>query len=288
MTCNICPRKCNIDRDKSIGVCGVSNNPKLAKAYLHMWEEPCISGNTGSGTVFFSGCNLRCVYCQNYNISHESYGKEITINRLAEIFRTLEEKGANNINLVSPSHYTMAIKQALDIYRPNIPIVYNSSGYDSVEQLEMLKDYIDVYLVDFKYWDQKLSDRLSKAPNYRDVATKAILKMREYQPREEYKNEMLVKGVIIRHLVLPNHTDDSIEILRWIKKNIDSPMISLMGQYTPMYKASEHEDINRKLKPIEYKIVQKAMHDMELNEGYVQDLSSATDEYTPIFDCEGV
>jgi len=288
MICDICPRKCGVDRDTVNGVCGVGNKPKLAKAYLHKWEEPCISGDAGSGTVFFSGCNLKCVYCQNYNISHEAYGKEITINRLAEIFKNLEEKGAANINLVSPSHYTMAIKQALDIYRPNIPIVYNSSGYDSLEELEILKDYIDVYLVDFKYWDTNLSTRLSKAPNYRDVATKAILKMREYQPKEEYKNEMLVKGVVIRHLVLPNHTDDSIEILRWIKKYINNPLISLMGQYTPMYKAKEHSDINRKLKPIEYKIVEKAMIDLGLTEGYVQELSSATEDYTPIFDCDGV
>ena len=170
MNCNICPRRCNVDRTTSKGFCQMTDNPKVAKAYLHKWEEPIISGENGSGTVFFSGCNLKCVYCQNYDISHEGFGKEITTNRLAQIFKQLEDEGATNINLVSPSHYTMAIKEALDIYKPSIPIVYNSNGYDSVEQLEMLKEYIDVYLVDFKYFDSSLADRLSKAPDYPEVA----------------------------------------------------------------------------------------------------------------------
>ena len=288
MTCNDCPRKCNIDRSRKFGVCGVGYEPKVAKAYLHQWEEPCISGSSGSGTIFFSGCNLKCVYCQNYKISSEGYGKYITHDRLAGIFKELEEKGASNINLVSPTHYVKAIKQALDICKPNIPIVYNSSGYETLESLEILKDYIDIYLVDFKYYDSDLSARLSKAPDYAEVTTQAILKMREYQPKEVYEGEMLKKGVIIRHLILPNHTDDSIEILKWIKGNIQSPCISLMGQYTPMHKAYLHEDINRTLKPIEYKIVSKAMLDMGLNEGYFQELSSASDCYTPVWDCEGV
>ena len=163
MICNGCPRKCNINRSKDVGVCGVGELPKLAKVSIHKWEEPIISGKNGSGTIFFSGCNLKCVYCQNYKISHEHFGKYVTFDRLAEIFKELEEKGASNINLVSPSHYTHAIKQALDIYRPNIPIVYNSSGYDSLESLEELKDYIDIYLVDFKYFDENLAKRLSKA-----------------------------------------------------------------------------------------------------------------------------
>lgn len=288
MLCSACPRKCFVDRTVSTGVCGVAEQPRIAKAYLHKWEEPILTGGNGSGTVFFSGCNLKCQYCQNYQVSHEGYGKYITYERLAEIFRELEENGASNINLVSPSHYTNAIKKALDIYRPNIPIVYNSSGYDSLESLEILKDYIDIYLVDFKYWDNELAKRLSKAPDYREVAMASIKKMRELQPKEVFENGNLKKGVIIRHLVLPNHTDDSINILNWIKENISNPFVSLMGQYTPMYKAKDIPDISRPLKPIEYKIVVEKMVNLGLTNGYTQELSSASDCYTPIFDLQGV
>ena len=288
MNCRICPRQCNIDRERVLGTCGVARQPKIAKAYLHAWEEPCISAIKGSGTVFFSGCNLKCVYCQNYEISHKAYGKYITHEKLAQIFKDLEEKGATNINLVSPTHYVEAIRKALDIYRPNIPIVYNSGGYDSLECLEVLKDYIDIYLVDFKYYDSDLSARLSKAPDYAEVAKVAIAKMREYVPINIYEGEVLKKGVIIRHMVLPNHTDDSIKVLKWIKENIDNPCVSLMGQYTPMYQADRHEDISRKLKPIEYKLVAKAMLDMGLDDGYFQELTSATEAYTPAWDLAGV
>lgn len=289
MICNGCPRKCNVDRSKDVGVCGVGDLPKLAKVSIHKWEEPIISGKNGSGTIFFSGCNLKCVYCQNYKISHEHYGKYVTFDRLAEIFKELEERGASNINLVSPSHYTHAIKRALEIYRPKIPVVYNSSGYDSLESLEELKDYIDIYLVDFKYFDQELAKRLSKAPDYPDVAQSVIKKMREYQPREEFGSDgMLKKGVIIRHLVLPNHTDDSIKILDWIKENIASPFVSLMSQYTPMHKAILHQDINRKLKPIEYKVVEEHLVKIGLTTGFAQELDSASDCYVPVFDEEGV
>lgn len=288
MICNNCPRKCNVDRSKTTGVCAVGELPRVAKAYLHKWEEPIISGANGSGTVFFSGCNLKCIYCQNYKISHENFGKYITYEKLAEIFKELEAKGATNINLVSPSHYTHAIKKALDIYRPNIPIVYNSSGYDDLQSLEVLKDYIDIYLVDFKYFDNNLASRLSKAPNYPEVAKSVILKMREYQPEEIFENDTLKKGVVIRHLVLPEHIDDSINILKWIKENINNPFVSLMGQYTPMYKAGDHSDISRKLKPIEYKIVEQTMVNLGLTTGYSQELSSADDCYTPVFDCEGI
>lgn len=289
MICQICPRRCNIDRAIKVGTCGVGELPRVAKAYLHKWEEPIISGKNGSGTVFFSGCNLKCVYCQNYKISHNTYGKYITYEQLAGIFKDLEHAGASNINLVSPSHYVNAIKKALDIYRPNIPIVYNSSGYDSLEALEILKDYIDIYLVDFKYYDSSLAAKLSKAPNYPEVAKSAILKMREYVSTEVFDDDgMMKKGVVIRHLVLPNHTDDSIKILEWIKENISNPFVSLMSQYTPMHNAKMFEDINRPLKPLEYKVVEQAMVNMGLTTGFAQELSSANDCYTPVFDCEGV
>lgn len=288
MLCNLCPRQCNIDRSNKSGVCGVGLQPRLAKVYLHKWEEPCLTGENGSGTVFFSGCNLKCVYCQNYQISSEAFGRDITIERLAEIFKELESLGATNINLVSPSHYAMAIRDALRIYKPKIPIIYNSSGYDKIETLEMLKDYIDIYLVDFKYFNNELAQKLSHAENYSEVAKAAILKMREFQPKEVFEDDILKKGMIIRHLVLPNHTDDSIKILKWISDNINNPLISLMGQYTPMYKACNYSDINRKLKPIEYKIVAKAMLDLGLDNGYFQELDSANECYTPIWDCSGV
>lgn len=289
MICQICPRRCNVDRAIKVGACGVGELPRVAKAYLHKWEEPIISGKNGSGTVFFSGCNLKCVYCQNYKISHNTYGKYITYEQLAGIFKDLEHAGASNINLVSPSHYVNAIKKALDIYRPNIPIVYNSSGYDSLEALEILKDYIDIYLVDFKYYDSSLAAKLSKAPDYPEVAKDAILRMREYVSTEVFDDDgMMKKGVVIRHLVLPNHTDDSIKILEWIKENISNPFVSLMSQYTPMHNAKMFEDINRPLKPLEYKVVEQAMVNMGLTTGFAQELSSANDCYTPVFDCEGV
>lgn len=288
MICNNCPRKCGIDRDNFVGVCGVQNNPKVAKAYLHKWEEPIISAGNGSGTVFFSGCNLKCVYCQNFDISHNAFGKEISINRLAEIFKELEEKGASNINLVSPSHYVLAIKEALAIYRPNIPIVYNSSGYDSLESLEILKDYIDIYLVDFKYFDENLARKYSNAENYPEVAKSVIKKMREYKPSEIIEDGVMKSGVIIRHMVLPSHIDDSKNVLKWIKENVDNPFISLMGQYTPMYRAKEFPEINRKLKPLEYKIVEEYMVKLGLTNGYSQELTSADESFTPIFDLDGV
>ena len=181
--CNLFPRKCNINRNKNVGFCGVSNTVKIARAGLHFWEEPIISGESGSGTIFFSGCNLKCVYCQNYEISKQAFGKEISVERLAEIFKELENKGANNINLVTPSHYVTQIIEALKIYKPKVPIVYNTSGYDSVEEIKMLEGWVDVYLTDLKYYSKELSKKYSSAENYFEVATKAILEMVKQQPK---------------------------------------------------------------------------------------------------------
>ena len=287
-TCNLCPRDCNVDRGVAVGYCGVGSSPRVAKAYLHKWEEPCISVENGSGTIFFSGCNLKCVYCQNYEISSGLKGKDITTKELADIFKKLEELGAENINLVTPSHYARAIKEALDIYRPSIPIVYNSSGYEKIETLDMLKDYVDIFLVDLKYMDSELSSRLSGAKDYPQVATSIIKYIRALQPQNIYNKDKLIKGVIIRHLILPNHIDDSINILHWIKDNIPNPCISLMGQYVPMHRANEHEDISRKLKPIEYKVVCNEAIKLGLLDGYFQDLESADSAYTPVWDLEGI
>ena len=290
MFCNLCPRKCNINRDETSGFCGVGNTIKLVRAGLHFWEEPIISVDEGSGTVFFSGCNLKCVYCQNYDISHEGFGKEITVERLAQIFKELEERGANNINLVTPSHYVNQIVEALKIYRPQIPIVYNTSGYDSVETLKKLEGLVDVYLTDLKYYSSELSKKYSKAENYFEVASKAVLEMVRQQPNNVYNcNGMLTKGVVVRHMVLPGLMTDSYKVLDWILNNLGAEtIVSVMGQYTPYFNVKSYPEINRKLKPIEYKMVLNHFQKIGLKNGYLQSLDSASEEYIPPFNLEGV
>lgn len=286
MNCNLCPRNCNIDRSVNSGYCKV-NNLKVSLATLHFGEEPCISHKNGSGTIFFAGCNLRCVYCQNSEISSEVYGKEITVKRLSEIFFELESKGANNINLVTPSHYVNEIIEALKLYRPKIPIVYNTSSYDKVETIEKLRGYVDIFLADLKYYSSELSLKYSGAKDYFAVASNAIKKMREIIPCDEFDNEgRMKKGIIIRHLVLPNCTTDSIKVLSYIAENLAGTLVSVMGQYTPKYKASQFSEINRPLKPLEYKMVLKCAEKLSL-QGFSQDLSSSG-EYIPNFDLTGV
>lgn len=289
MICDICPRKCNIDRNKTVGFCGMTNTVKLAKADVFMWEEPCISGTKGSGAVFFSGCNLRCCFCQNYQISNQNFGKEISTQRLAQIFKELEEKGVHNINLVSPSHFANQIVDALEIYRPNIPIVYNSNGYESVETIKKLKKYVDIYLVDLKFCSSELSQKYCKASNYFDVATSAIKEMISQKPKVIVQNGIMKQGVIIRHLAMPSQTADSLKILRWIADNAkENCLVSLMCQYTPYFNAKIFPEINRKLKPIEYKIVLTKANELGLTNGYAQDMSSATEDFIPLWDLKGV
>ena len=281
--CNNCPRKCNIDRDSSVGFCGQSNDLKVALHQLHFYEEPCISGTKGSGTIFFSGCNLKCLYCQNYKISQLNKGKIITVEKLVNIMKKLKKMGAHNINFVTPSHFTDKIIEALKIYRPSIPIIYNTSGYDNVDTIKKLKNYIDIYLTDFKYYDSNLSSYLSKAKDYKDVATKAIKQMRKNCPSDEfYENGMMKKGVIIRHLVLPDQTVDSINILKHIKRLFPNTMVSLMSQYTPCYKIVGDKIFDRKLKKLEYTRVVMYAKKLDFN-GYIQDLKSADLKYTPKF-----
>ena len=286
--CELCPRKCGIDRSNNVGFCGVTNTIKIARAGLHYWEEPVISGDKGSGTVFFSGCNLKCVYCQNYQISSQAFGKEITPQRLAEIFKELENKGAHNINLVTPSHYVDGIIDALNIYRPNIPIVYNTNGYDSVETLKKLEGYVDVYLTDLKYFSSEISKKYSAAENYFSVAAQAILEMLRQQPINVIKNNLLKKGVIIRHFVMPGCSGDSVKVLEWIKDNCPNACVSIMGQYTPCYKAELYPEINKKITPLEYKRVISKFNALGLTNGYCQELDSASEEYIPPFNLEGV
>lgn len=285
--CNDCPRRCNADRSKNKGICGVPEVPKVARAGLHFGEEPPISGSNGSGTIFFSGCSLKCVFCQNFNISHEKFGKEITVNRLSEIIKELEAKGANNINLVTPTHYIKAIKDALTIYRPNIPIVYNSSGYDDLSAIE--EDIFDIYLFDLKFYSSEKSKRYAACENYFDIASKAIKRACEIKGAPEFdQNGILKRGVVVRHLVLPQATNDAIRIIEWLNENTPQICFSLMSQYLPMYRAVEFKEINRKITEREYEKVLTALDNLNFTEVYTQSLTSATEEYIPQFDLTGI
>ena len=289
MICKLCPRNCNIDRKIKTGFCGMNENVKLAKADVFMWEEPIISGTKGSGAIFFSGCNLKCCFCQNYQISSGEFGKEIPTKSLANIFKELEYKGVHNINLVSPMHFQKQIIDALKIYRPNLPIIWNSNGYEKVETLKELADIVDIYLVDLKFYDNVLSKKYCKAINYFEEASSAILEMVAQQPKIIIKNGVMKKGVIIRHLVMPNCQDDSKKIFEWISKNVkNNVLISIMSQYTPCYKSFEYNEINRKLKPIEYKLAIKNAQNLGLTNGFMQDFDSANEIYIPIWDLKGV
>lgn len=290
-SCTLCPRKCNIDRENNLGVCGVGNTLKLAKVSLHKWEEPCISGKNGSGTVFFSGCSLKCVFCQNYKISHEGFGKEISVNRLSDIFLELEQMGAENINLVSAGHFVPQIITALDMVKQklSIPIVYNSSGYESISTLKLLEGYIDIFLPDLKYFSSELSKKYSNAENYFQYASNATLEMHRQQPTLQFDGEMLKKGVIIRHLILPRCRKDSLKIIDWMHDNLpkNTYLISLMSQYTPCFKAETFPEINRRITTFEYNSVLNKIIEYNMD-GFFQDRNSATLEYTPDFDLNGV
>ena len=287
MLCNQCPRACNIDRNKSKGYCGTKGKIKISKVMLHHYEEPIISGqekDIGSGAIFFAGCNLKCVYCQNYPISHNAKGKNTSVKKLVKIIKKLEKKGAYNINFVTPTHYADMIIQALKIYKPKIPVVWNSSGYETVEMVEELGNYVDIFLVDLKYMDNAIALKYSKAKDYVETATKAIKKMKELQPVDIIKNGLMKKGIIIRHLVLPTHTDNSLKCLDFVANQIGKDsIVSIMSQYEPRYKAQNYPEINRKLKPIEYKRVVSYAIKLGLNNAYTQDMSSADSKYTPKF-----
>lgn len=289
--CNICPRNCNADRIKNLGFCKATNNLKISKVMLHYYEEPIISGEisstkkqNGSGTIFFTNCNLKCIYCQNSEISSEGLGKDISPEKLCDIFKQIEESGANNINLVTPTHFTMQIIEALKIYKPKIPIVWNTSGYEKEETIKLLAPYVDIYLTDLKYFSENISSKLSLAPNYFSEASKAILQMRKNQPKDIIQNGLMKKGLIVRHLVLPGQTKDSEKIIDWIYENLGSETIlSLMSQYVPMGNANSVSEINRKIKPIEYKILLNKVEKLGFVNAFIQDFESAETIYTPDF-----
>ncbi len=289
--CNLCPRECGADRYTGTGFCGCGANIRAAKAYLHMWEEPCISGTRGSGTVFFSGCNLKCCFCQNYKISHENHGKSITESRLAEIFLELQRQGAHNINLVSPTPYVLQIISALDMCRGklNIPIIYNTGGYEKVDTIKLLDGYVDVYLPDFKYFDNALGKKYSGADNYFETVTAALKEMYRQTGSCCIEDGIIRRGTVIRHLALPSHRDDSVRILKWIAENLprDGVLVSLMSQYTPFYKSAEHKEISRRISTFEYNYILDKAVSLGLK-GFMQERSSAKEEYTPDFDLSGI
>lgn len=287
--CEVCPFKCKVNRiEKNIGRCGCDDKVKIAMYSLHNFEEPCISGKNGSGTVFFSNCNLQCIYCQNYKISQEHKGYEISIEELANIFIKQQEAGANNINLVTPTMYAYQIIEAIKIAKNNelkIPIIYNTNSYENVETIKALKGYIDVYLPDLKYYNNEIAIKYSKAPNYFKIATDAILEMINQVGSPKFdENGIIKKGVIIRHLVLPGHILNSKHILKWLKENVEGKaMVSVMAQYFPTYKAKEDKYLNRKLTKKEYEEIEEYLYLLNIENGYMQDLGKHEEEYVPDF-----
>ena len=292
--CNMCPRECNVDRGLGkIGFCKVPNQIKVSRAALHFWEEPCISGEEGSGAVFFSGCNLRCVYCQNRKIAEGVYGREITVDRLAAIFLELQDKGANNINLVTPSHYVLQIIEALNIAKERglkLPVVYNSSAYEKVRTLQLLEGYVDVYLPDFKYMDKGLSAKYSAAENYSEVAKRAIEEMVRQVGKPKFdEHGILQKGVVVRHLVLPGCIRDSKEVIRYLHSTYKNDIfISILSQFTPMKGLNKYPEINRKVSKKEYEEVVDFAIDIGVENGFIQEGDVAEESFIPDFDCEGV
>ena len=256
----------------------------------HNYEEPSISGKNGSGTIFFSNCNLNCIYCQNYEISQLGKGKDVTVEELAKIILRQQAKGVNNINLVTPTMYAYQIIEALKIAKANglhIPVIYNTNGYENVKTIKMLDGYIDVYLPDLKYYSNELSTKYSKADNYFKIATIAIQEMQKQVGIPVFnENGIIQKGVIIRHLVLPNHIQNSKHILKWIKENMpEGTYVSVMAQYFPTYKAKEDRLLNRKLSKKEYKEIENYLYTLELENGYIQELGEHEEEYVPDFNC---
>jgi uncharacterized Fe-S protein len=287
--CTICPHNCGINRtNNQIGRCKSKDTVKIALYSTHNFEEPCISGKKGSGTVFFSNCNMNCVFCQNYEISQQGKGKEITIEELAEIFIKQQEKDVENINLVTPTSYVPQIIKAIQIARNKglkLPIVYNTNGYEKVETLKMLEGYVDIYLPDFKYSDNELAKRLSKVDNYFEIATQALTEMYKQTGKAVFDDRgIMQKGMIIRHLVLPNHILNSRKVLKWINENMHDVYVSVMAQYFPTYKAKDIEDINRKLTKEEYEQIENYLYRLDLENGYIQELGEHEEEYVPKWD----
>ena len=290
--CEICPRKCKVNRYEKKGYCRCDDKVRIALVSKHYFEEPCISGRNGSGTIFFSNCNLNCIFCQNHDISQGGKGIDVTVERLAEIMLEQQERGANNINLVTPTMYVEQIIKAIDIAKKgglNIPIVYNTNGYEEVETIKKLNGYIVIYLPDFKYFTNELAIKYSKAPNYFEKVTSALLEMQSQFDEYVFDGEIMKKGMIVRHLVLPNHIQNSKNVLKWIKENLREDIyVSVMAQYFPTYKAVGDELIGRKLSFSEYRKIEQYFYGLDIKNGYIQDLGKHEEEFVPDFNMDNV
>ena len=288
--CTLCPRACGVNRTAGErGFCGMSDRMRAARAALHYWEEPVISGSYGSGAVFFSGCTLRCAFCQNGVISQENFGKELSPGELRAAFERLIDEGCQNINLVTPAHFLPSILPALTPKLP-VPVVYNCGGYESVETLRELEGLVDIYLPDFKYSDDRLAAKLSAAPDYAETAAAAIREMYRQVGAAVIEDEQMTRGVIIRHLVLPGCIDNSLGVLDWIAESFPKKdvLVSLMSQYVPMGRAKTMPPLDRRITQEEYDAVLSYLYLLEIDNGYTQDFSAATAEYIPDFDLEGL
>ncbi len=297
MKCDLCPRKCLVDRKKGEkGICGQTENLKVARAALHFWEEPCISGDAGSGAVFFSGCPLHCVFCQNENIANGTVGKEISLERLVDIFLELQEKRANNINLVTPGHFVPQIVKALDQARKEgltLPVVYNTSSYETVDTIKMLDGYVDIYLPDFKYMSPVLSKKYSHAPDYAEVAKAAIAEMVRQTGKAVFVNgdedNLILRGTIVRHLTLPGCMEDSMQILKYLHETYgDTIYISIMNQFTPLSNLKKYPELNRRITDEEYEALVDYAIEIGIENGFIQEGDTAEESFIPAFDCEGV
>ncbi|MBE6812398.1 MAG: 4Fe-4S cluster-binding domain-containing protein [Ruminococcaceae bacterium] len=291
MNCTLCPRNCKIDRSQHKGFCGQKEALVLARAALHFWEEPCISGSGGSGTVFFSGCNLRCVFCQNRRISADGFGEAVTVKRLREIFEELVWQGADNINLVTPTHFAAPIAEALDGFSHNVPVIWNSGGYDSVQTLKMLEGKIDIYMPDFKYSAVAPAKKYSAAADY-PFRVRAALKEMYRQVGDVQFDDfgMLQKGLLVRHLVLPGELENTYGVIDTFASLFPDgqALFSLMGQYTPPAEPLAFENLNRKLTEEEYEKAEDYLYLCGIEDGFVQELTSAEAQFTPPFDLTGV
>ncbi len=285
--CRLCPRGCHTDRKVNSGYCGAKDLACVAKTMLHHWEEPPISGSRGSGAVFFSGCNLRCVFCQNHAISTQNKGRLLDAPALAAVFLDLQAQGAHNINLVSPTPYVTNLAEALPLARERglqIPVIYNSNAYETVTALHMLDGLVDIYLPDFKYWDDALAKTYSDAPHYASVAGQALLEMfRQVGVWKMDSSGLAQSGLLVRHLVLPGQRHDSMRILDWVAQNIPSCALSLMAQYLPVHKAAQQAGLNRRITTFEYESVVRHALQLGLDKGYMQDTSSGKEKYIPDF-----
>ncbi len=288
--CRLCPRECGVDRRKTVGFCGMGNTLTAARADLHMWEEPCLAGEGGSGAVFFSGCSLRCVFCQNHEISHGGKGEALTPERLCALFEALQEKGADNIDLVSPTHFAPLVAKALSLFAPKkrVPVVWNSGGYEKPDTLRRYATDVDIFLPDFKYVTPALSERYSAAPDYAEHALRALetmLDMVGYSQFSPSDNSRMTRGVLVRHLILPNHIRESFRVLDRLAEHFDPKRlyISLLCQYTPTYRASQYPEINRRLTTLEYRHVLDYAASLGFCHGFSQERSAAKEEYVPQF-----